>query len=194
MRERHHASTVRKTRPEGDRGDVLIRARRNADRRTSGNTCKGHVRGVIDSKNLVQICILGNTISVLRNIGYCRYYTFHHIGYPRFYRFLLNLLPQTAPESKKCKKCTKKTSLLNTQKFQKNSHKKWKKMQKMHTKMQKTHKKCKNRYIGSHRYIAGWRRSDMVLVYRFHHIGYPRYYRDVLDSITGLKHNAPGAN
>jgi hypothetical protein len=64
----------------------------------------------------------------------------------------------------------------------------------MHTKVQKTHKKCKNKYISSNRYIAGWRGSDIVLVHSFHHIGYPRYYRDILQLITGLKHNAPLAN
>jgi hypothetical protein len=28
--------------------------------------------------------------------------------------------------------------------------------------------------------------SDIVLVRGFHHIGYPRYYRDILESITIL--------
>jgi hypothetical protein len=34
--------------------------------------------------------------------------------------------------------------------------------------------------------LPGRRGSDIVLVHSFHHIGYPRYCRDVLESITFL--------
>ena len=36
--------------------------------------------------------VLDNTISFLRSIVYYQYYSFHHIGYPRYDRYLINLL------------------------------------------------------------------------------------------------------
>ena len=46
------------------------------------------VRDLIGSKNLC----LGQYDSFLRSIVYCQYYNFHHIGPPRYYRYLINLV------------------------------------------------------------------------------------------------------
>jgi hypothetical protein len=74
------------------------------------------------------------------------------------------------------KNAHKKSSLLNTQKLPKNAHKKCKK----HT------KNAKNDVSVLINTLPGWRGSDVVLVRSFHHIGSPRCYRDLLESVRGL--------
>ena len=105
---------------------------------------------------------------------------------------------RTAPESKKCEnftqkcthksqKCTNKNSLLNTQINAKTIHtKKTKNAKKCTQKFKKNTKKAKPDISVLIDILPGRRRSDIGMVRNFHHFGYPRYYRDILESVTGL--------
>jgi hypothetical protein len=83
-------------------------------------------------------------------------------------------------------KCTQqKNSLLDTQK---NARKKYKNCKKCTQKMQKTHQKCKHRYIGSNRYIAGRWGSDIVLVRGFTILVIPDIIAIFWNRLQGLIH------
>ena len=55
-----------------------------------------------------RICLLGNTISFLRSIGYPWYYTFHHIGDNRYYRDIWYIYVYDRKKEKMQKMYTKK--------------------------------------------------------------------------------------
>ena len=55
-----------------------------------------------------------------------------------------------------------------------------------HRNCKKSHKKCQKWYIGDNRYIARSFTYWLFLIASFHHIGYPRYYRDILESVPVL--------
>ena len=92
-----------------------------------------------------RICLLGNTISFLRSIGYPWYYTFHHIGDNRYYRDIWYIYVYDRKKEKMQKmytkkykkpqkiedKCTPKIFIIK-KKIPKKMHPKYKKMQKTH--------------------------------------------------------------
>jgi hypothetical protein len=49
--------------------------------------------------------------------------------------------------------------------------------------LQKSHQKCQKWYIGDNRYIARSFTYWLSPITSFHHIGHPRYYRDILESV-----------